>query len=50
MARGVLGCFAMSPFLAGPRIHRLGILFLFLMLAVLALEAWGIRSSLDNLF
>ena len=50
MACGVLGRLTMSPFLAGPRIHRLGILFLFLMLAVLALEAWGIRSGLENLF
>jgi hypothetical protein len=50
MARGVLEHSPMSPFSAGPRIHRLGILFLLLMLAVLALEAWGIRSSLDNMF
>ncbi|HYK42769.1 MAG TPA: hypothetical protein VE007_10305 [Thermoanaerobaculia bacterium] len=40
----------MSPFGGGPRAHRLGILFLFLMLGVLALEAWGILASLDQLF
>jgi len=39
----------MSPFGSSPRAHRLGILFLFLTLALLALEAWGIRTSL-NLF
>jgi hypothetical protein len=40
----------MSPFGAGLRSHRMGILFLVLMLAALALEAWGIRTSLDSLF
>ena len=40
----------MSSLFTGPRVHRLGILFLILMLALLALEAWGIHSSLDRLF
>jgi len=40
----------MSPFGTGLRSHRMAILFLVLMLAALALEAWGIRASLDNLF
>jgi hypothetical protein len=40
----------MSAFAAGPRGHRLGILFLLLMLGALALELWGIRASLVNLF
>jgi hypothetical protein len=40
----------MSPFGAGLRSHRMGILFLVLMLAALALEAWGIHASLDSLF
>ena len=39
----------MNPFGSSPRAQRVGLLFLFLTLAVLALEVWGIRSSLDSL-
>jgi hypothetical protein len=47
LARAVQIRGPMSPFGSSPRAHRLGILFLFLTLALLALEVWGIRSSLD---
>ncbi|HEY6146153.1 MAG TPA: hypothetical protein VIZ69_00585 [Thermoanaerobaculia bacterium] len=45
-----LGIRAMSPFGTGLRTHRMAILFLVLMLVALALEAWGIHASLENLF
>jgi hypothetical protein len=38
-----------SFFRSSARVHPVALLFLFLTLALLALEAWGIRSSLQRL-
>jgi hypothetical protein len=40
----------MSALAPSPRATRLGILVLVITLAILALEMWGIRTSLNSLF
>jgi hypothetical protein len=40
----------MSALAPSPRATRLGIVVLIITLAILALEMWGIRSSLSSLF
>jgi hypothetical protein len=40
----------MSSFLPNARSNRIGILFLVVAVALLLLEVWGIRASLDALF
>jgi len=41
---------SMSALAPSPRATRLGILVLVITLAILALEMWGIRTSLNSLF
>jgi hypothetical protein len=40
----------MSALAPSPRATKLGILVLVITLAILALEMWGIRTSLNSLF
>jgi hypothetical protein len=39
----------MTPLEARPRSNRWAVILIFLALALLALEAWGIRSSITTL-
>jgi hypothetical protein len=46
----MLDALPMSASVPSPRATRLGILMLIITLAILALEMWGIRASLNSFF